>query len=288
MWGKALEEFEIYQLASNCSNKTIFTRRQCIEQFCKAVDKSLNKITTGDLLKHLARTHFRTGQQLAPRTKDSERAYFKAFFRFTTKAGFTTHDPAMDLPKIRVPKSRPRPFELAQVEHILSSSYHQQTRERIILAVLTGLRIGEIVRIRGENVDLQRLELTMTRKGGKLHTIPLHPIVQHLAKNKPSKGWWFPSPYPNRLFPDGGGHILPKSGSDTFTRRIRGAGIQNGRLTGHAFRHTFATLLLREGVPIELVSELCGHENIATTQIYAELLRDDLQPAIEKLQLKVA
>src|SRR5690606_4346278 len=99
----------------------------------------------------------------------------------------------------------------------------------------------------------------------------------------PTSGWWFPSPYPNREFPDGGGHILMKSASDAVAHAIRRAGITDPRLTGHSLRHLFATQLLREGVPIRVVQEALGHASLATTQLYTEVTEDELQEGVDRL-----
>ena len=50
----------------------------------------------------------------------------------------------------------------------------------------------------------------------------------------------------------------------------------------HRFRRTSATLALRRGMPIELVSKMLGHEQLTTTQLYLDLSEDDLEAAHRK------
>lgn len=61
----------------------------------------------------------------------------------------------------------------------------------------------------------------------------------------------------------------------------------NKNITFHVARHTFATLCLTEGVPIESVSKMLGHTDIRTTQIYARIIDQKLSNDMENLALKL-
>jgi len=70
--------------------------------------------------------------------------------------------------------------------------------------------------------------------------------------------------------------------NETLRGWVMAAGITK-RVTFHVGRHTNATLLLSLGVPIETVSKLLGHSNIATTQIYAKVIDKNKREAVSKL-----
>lgn len=76
------------------------------------------------------------------------------------------------------------------------------------------------------------------------------------------------------------GHI--DSGTvEKITRKIgKRAGVE--KANPHKFRRTCATMALRRGMPIEQVSKMLGHEEIATTQIYLDLSEDELAQAHRK------
>ena len=59
-------------------------------------------------------------------------------------------------------------------------------------------------------------------------------------------------------------------------------------MTFHIGRHTFATLSLSKGVPIETVSSILGHTNIRTTQIYAKITNQKISEDMEELAGKLA
>jgi len=62
--------------------------------------------------------------------------------------------------------------------------------------------------------------------------------------------------------------------------------LKEKKVTFHLARHTFATLFLSEGVPLESLSKMLGHRNIATTQIYAKILNEKVGKDMQKVSHK--
>ena len=282
-WNQALNDFATHQEAASLSSKTIANREECLRLLATRTGRVPDEITTEDLERALARPHARTGEQLAAGTKMTERSYFQTFFAWLETSGRRGTDPAAVLHRIKKPRRKPRPFRQAQVERILDGGAYKRTRDIMTIAALSGLRIGEIVKIRGEDVDWDVGELHTVRKGALEHVIALHPVLIELAREYPRSGWWFPSPSSNVTFPNGGGHILMKSASARVSYAIRQSGISSGRLTGHSFRHYYATQLLAGGVSIRVVQELLGHASLATTQLYTEVSPEQLHEGVSVL-----
>lgn len=282
-WDGLLAEFETYQHAGAISVKSIANREECYRVLAARSGKSPTQITKNDLFGFMSRAHFRTGEQLAAGTKQAERSYLRCFFAWMYEQDLRPDDPAKSLPKVKVPRRQPRPLRDVQIEALLDGGAYARTRTIIVVAALTGLRIGEIVRIRGEDVDHEGGVLYSLRKGGFEHSVPLHSKVLEIAKTMPKTGWWFPSPYPSELFPQGGGHILMASASDAVSKAIRRAGIVDRRITAHSLRHFYASQLLAEGASIRVIQEMLGHASLATTQIYTEVTERQMRVAVELL-----
>jgi len=282
-WGFIMGAYATSQRAKNMARKTIRNREECILLLAAQTGKSIEQITHDDLLQFLTRAHPRTGREILPSTKESNRSYLRTFFRWARVNGYRSDDPAESLESIRVPKRKPRPFRADQVDALMESGSYKRTRDLILILVHTGLRVSEVVKIRGEDIDWEAGTLTSIRKGNKEHTLKLHPEVLELARQYPRRGWWFPSPYKNKAFPNGGGHILGKSLGDVLARRIDAAGIDDSRLTGHSTRHTFGTNLAKAKVPLLQIKDMMGHESVATTQIYTLLDDDQWDAALQAL-----
>lgn len=279
-WELTLSDYATHQRAANLSEKTIRNRAELFATVAKVTRRGPDDVTHEDLLRVLGRPHPRTGQRLAPGTMQSERSYMQAFFRWMKKTKRRRDNPAKDLPRIKVARRKARPLRIDQIEAMLDSGIYRRTRDIITIGALSGLRMGEIVKIRGEDIDTVGMTIRSTRKGDLDHLLPLHPQLLELVDRYPPTGWWFPSPYNNEQFPEGGGHILMASASDRVSKAIRAAGVTDRRITGHSLRHFLATTLLKEGVPIRVVQEILGHASLATTQLYADVTDDDMQDGI--------
>jgi len=279
-WEQALREFAEEQYAANLSDKTVENRHDCLMLLARRSGKGPTEITLADLRAQLSRPHARTGGRLAQGTMQSERSYFQTFFRWLVEEGYATEDPSVRLKKIKMARRKPRPFRVDQVDAMIDSGAYSRTRDIITILALTGLRIGEVVRLRGENVDDRGMMLTVVRKGNLQHTIAITEGMLEIIDRYPETGWWFPSPYKNRMFPDGSGHILMESASDAVHNAMRRAGITDPNLTGHSLRHYYATTLLRMGADIRVVQELLGHASLNTTQLYTLVDEGDMTKAV--------
>lgn len=282
-WHDALREFSTYQSAANLAEKTIRNREECLQHLGRRSGKGPLEISKADLQDHLTRKHPRTGERLKQGTMQSERSYLQTFFGWLKDEGYRQDNPAERLPRVKMARRKPRPFRLDQVDAMIDSGAYTRTRDIITICALTGLRIGEVVKIRGEHIDRTGMLLRTIRKGNLEHRIALGPMLAEIIDRYPEEGWWFPSPFPNREFPDGGGHILMRSASDAVSKAIRRAGITDTNLTAHSLRHFFATWLLRQGVNIRIVQEALGHASLATTQLYTEVIEEDLHEAATHL-----
>lgn len=87
------------------------------------------------------------------------------------------------------------------------------------------------------------------------------------------------------------GKIFPVPTNATCNNRLRVIsklieGLKEKKVTFHLARHTFATLFLSEGVPLESLSKMLGHKNVATTQIYAKVLNEKVGKDMQKVSHK--
>lgn len=185
-------------------------------------------------------------------------------------------------------------------------------RNRLILQLLygSGLRVGECLGLRVQDIDLVNCSLTVVNgKGWKDRKTILSPrlipelenyieIGKSVQKKDNERGVGCSLPaalsrkYPNAFRSPAWAYIFPSSGlcahpltgevcrhhlHPTVVRKflqpaVRRAGITDKKVTAHTFRHSFATHMLARGADIRTVQELLGHNEVSTTQIYTHVL----------------
>ena len=133
-------------------------------------------------------------------------------------------------------------------------------RPIVLTALNTGMRLGEILNLKWENVDLKRRTITVTRtKSKKIRHIPINGALFDIFSGIKGK---HPYVYIN---PDRGEPWQEvKKG---FKSACLKAGVKNLRF--HDLRHTFATRLIEKGADIITIRDLLGHSSVRVTERYA-------------------
>jgi integrase len=146
------------------------------------------------------------------------------------------------------------------------------TRDVVIFALNTGMRRGEILNLKWDQVDLVTGCITVTKtKRGKQRKIPINEAVRHVLESQ-SRG----SVY---VFHRNGKPA--KSVRTAFEQSVKKADISHCRF--HDLRHTFATRLVLGGVSLPVVKELLGHSTITTTMRYAHPTPESKKSAVALL-----
>jgi integrase/recombinase XerD len=218
-------------------------------------------------------------------------AAIRSFFGYLSENGTINEDPTESLGSPRVGRALPKYLSEDEVTSLLEAAYrvggNEGQRDATIMELLyaTGLRVGELVSLNVQDIDLQESYIRCWGKGSKERIAYLYPkalseIKRYLNEARTAlvgsrKG-------EPALFVNHRGERLTRQWiwiiMKTFGER---AGIGH-RITPHTLRHSFATHLLQNGASLRHVQELLGHSSISTTQVYTHLTGAHLHREYEK------
>lgn len=255
-WGEELA-------ARGCSGRTVTEWTRIASRCADMTGRPPDALRREDLVVFLARPG------LSAASKATYYTALTAWHQWLQHTDRRADDPTAALPRPRHPTGSPRPLTTVQVQRVFAQPMRAQTRVKLLLACYQGLRVHEIARVRGEDVDPWARTLRVRGKGGRTDVLDLHPEVCRTAVGMPPRGWWFPSPR--------GGHVAGTSVSDVLGRVIDRAGVTG---SAHQLRHWYATELVRAGVPLTTVQRLMRHSSLATTQRYVAVADDSAARAL--------
>lgn len=198
--------------------------------------------------------------------------FFKTVVIFAQKCGVMTHDPFLNhhfhlepvdrgfLTDEEIQRIMQKDFEIPRLEMV---------RDVFIFSCFCELAYIDVVHLTQENIitlDNRPWIIINRQKTNVQSNIPLLEIPQMILDKYKGKT------KDNRLLP-----VLSNQKINAYLKEIADlCGIKK-RLSYHLARHTFATMLLSKGVPIESVSKMLGHTNIKTTQIYARITNKKIE-----------
>ena len=231
---------------------------------------------------------------LSPRSVARAVAAIRGFYRYLVLDRHLEHNPAEDLRPPRAWPALPTFLSIEQVDALIAApdvATPRGLRDRAMIEVLyaTGMRVSELVGIRGADLHLDADYLTCIGKGNKERLIPMGeeaaewvrryqrdgrpPLVTRARATRRS------SP---RLFVNMRGGPLSRVG---FWKILKAYGRHAGlptSLSPHVVRHSFATHLLDRGADLRSIQMMLGHTDLSTTQIYTHVLEARLRTVYDR------
>jgi len=179
-------------------------------------------------------------------------------------------------------KKLPVVLSKEEIAKILSSADNIKHKALLMLAYSAGLRFGEVIKLKPEDIDANRkLIFIRGSKGRKdrytlLSNTALETLREYWKRYRPQK-WLFEGAKE-------GVHLSTRTADKIFRNACKKAGI-NKKVSFHSLRHSFATHLLESGSDLKYIKELLGHAYSKTTEIYTHVSRKNLGKIISPMDI---
>lgn len=291
---EAKERF-LKEKAATVRPRTLETYRGIIERWEKTLPAGLR-------MRDVNADHVRpfVYADVARATQRKRYGQLRIFFRWAVRAGHASKSPLEDLPQPKKQQKAAAFLSPNDLERLLQAiEVHMEMKEdvagrspdlqwladMIVVGVCTGLRRGELARLRWQDVDLREGLLTVrSRDGGETKSgherqLPLAPDALEVLRRRQDE----------RTDASDGPVFVDRRGlpirldriSHRFKDMVRVAKLDD-RLHFHSLRHTCGSWLAMKGVPMRVIQGILGHSSVQVTERYSHLQPEVMQKAIQE------
>ena len=200
----------------------------------------------------------------------------RTFYNYLLENNLVKSNIFLNVKNPKLEKKLPNYLNYTEIEVLLNSidiDTDDGLMKRLLIELFysTGCRVGEMVNIKVNDINLVNKTIKVMGKGSKERIVYYGDYASKylgMYLNKERKGY---------LFTDKDGNKLTIYDVELIVKDIMKHISIKTHVTPHTLRHTFATHLLNNGADIRTVQELLGHANLSTTGIYTHVSSDRLK-----------
>lgn len=288
-----VEDFLRYMLAErDASPQTVETYRDALEDyeaFLKNLDSQLTpEGADSDLIRDWIEDMMEKGQKASYACK--KLSAVKSLYRYALRKGIVERDPAHKVTGPKKEKVLPTFLREEEADDLfdkldwnLEDIKDVRARTLLLLLYSTGIRRGEVVALRDEDVNLINREIKVTGKRRKQRIVPLgEEMVEAIKYYQQLRDENIPATdNSHALFRNDKGEAMTAAIVYNIVRHYLSLVTTQKKRSPHVLRHTFATVMLNHDAKLGSVQKLLGHESLKTTQIYTHVTFEELKRSYE-------
>ena len=213
----------------------------------------------------------------------------KAAFNTAKRWGQIEKNPFKGVSMVSVPETIPIHVSKEEFQILYRGIKERWLREVVLWAVLTGMRRGEIINLRWNQVDLSKKTVivqtspTYRTKMGRKRVVPMSDEAFALLKRKKTE-----STNQNEfVFTLNDRPLYEDWVTHKFKKYVKELLPNNPDVHFHSLRATFATLLVMQGTSLYEIQKQLGHSSIILTQTYSHLAPNDLHSTLNRITLQI-
>ena len=277
-WPRLLSLYVATKKLENCSAGTLSGYHRCIVKLMQTIGKKVRDITVNDLRYYLAR--YQQDRHIGLSYLETLRHYISSFFSWLTDEGYLRHNPARRLNRVKVPKKYKQPFTAEERERLKLAAKTQRDIALMEVMYSTAGRIGEIISLNRDDVNLKDRSVLLYGSKGKadrrvyLTEQAAYHLKLYLEQRQDNNPALFISdrrPY-NRI---------GVAAVQSMLRKL-------GKVTGihthpHKFRRTLLTDAGSRGIPLQEIQHYAGHVKPDTTMLYVNVKEEAIKASFRRL-----
>lgn len=261
-----------------CSERTIDYYRKTVEHLISTVSTPVRKITTEEMREYLA--NYQKINNCSNVTVDNIRRNISSFFSWLEEEDYILKSPMKRIHKIKTKTVVKSVISDETIEKLRDHCDEIRDLAMIDLLYSTGMRVGELVRLNRDDINLENRECIVYGKGDKERRVYFDAKAKvHLREYLSRRSDTNPALFVTLNSP----HKRLKISGVEIRIRALGRSVSLERIHPHKFRRTMATRAIDKGMPIEQVQKILGHSQIDTTMQYAMVNQTNVKNSHQKI-----
>ena len=265
-------------LKGSLSLSTLRLYEQAFRSFIRVIgDRRLRRV----MPYHVETYKAKRLDEVSPTKVNIDLRTLHAAFNRAVQYKMIDSNPFASCKNVPLPEREPRFLSPQECKCLLRVISDNQMRSIVVIAICTAMRLGELVNLQWNDVDLDRGFINLKNrnefvlKGRKKRSIPLNRMAAEVLLGLPKA--------PTFVFSTKEGKKLPwRNVSRKFKCYVRKAGLSD-EIHFHSLRHTGASWMVQSNVPISFVKEILGHSSVTTTMIYSHSTAAHLRESINAI-----
>lgn len=260
-----------------CSERTIKYYQSTLEHFISRTENIVRKITTEEIREYLA--EYQKRNECSNVTVDNVRRNISSFFSWLEEEDYILKSPMKRIHKIKTKTVVKNVISDEGIEKLRDNCRNIRDLAIIDLLYSTGIRVGELVNLNIDDIDLDGRECVVYGKGDKERRVYFDAKAKvHLKNYIDSRDDDNEALFVTLDSP----HVRLKISGVEIRLRQLGRRLGLDRVHPHKFRRTMATRAIDKGMPIEQVQRILGHSQIDTTMQYAMVNQTNVKTSHQK------
>lgn len=272
-----LEMFLDAKKIEGCSERTLQYYKVTVAHLLSQTENSVRKVTTEEIRAYLA--EYQKNSNCSNVTIDNIRRNISSFFSWLEEEDYILKSPMRRIHKIKTKTVVKSTISDEGIERLRDNCSEIRDLAIIDLLYSTGIRVGELVNLNIDDIDLEGRECIVYGKGDKERRVyfdakaKVH-LKNYIESREDSNEALF-------VTLDAPHDRLKISGVEIRLRQL-GRQLELEKIHPHKFRRTMATRAIDKGMPIEQVQKILGHSQIDTTMQYAMVNQNNVKTSHQK------
>lgn len=260
-----------------CSERTITYYEMTVNHLLSQIDKNVRKVSTEEIREYLA--DYQKRNCCSNVTIDNIRRNISSFFSWLEEEDYILKSPMKRIHKIKTKTVVKNTISDEGIEKLRDNCKEKRDLAIIDLLYSTGIRVGELVNLNINDIDLEGRECVVYGKGDKERRVyfdakakvHLKEYIDDRTDDNSALFVTLDAPYDR----------LKISGVEIRLRKL-GRELELEKIHPHKFRRSMATRAIDKGMPIEQVQKILGHSQIDTTMQYAMVNQNNVKESHRK------